>query len=131
MPKSLYMLKTNKCYMPKDIYEKFVKRTKIDIPTDLRTSKNLNYILSKEQELKNHSKNIGEECVIGIWGYPRPCGRIEGYGIHTKTEAETILSEQKKKKDNRIVFGDLYYSLSWFKRKKERLKKNEVSLSLC
>ncbi len=110
------------------IYEKFVNRTKIDVPIDLRTSKNLDYILSEEQKLKNYSKSKGEECVIGIWGYPLPHGRIEGYGLHTREEADEILAEQRQIKDNRIFFAGFYYTLSWFERKKQRLKAN-LSLS--
>lgn len=105
-----------------DIYHAFINRRKIDISVDLRVSKDLDYILLKEEELKEYSEKTGEDCVIGIWGYPLPQGRIEGYGIHTKKEADVIIDAQRQKKDNRIYFGTFYYDLAWFERKKERLQ---------
>jgi len=105
-----------------DIYDLFINRKKIDISVDLRISKDLDYLLLKEKELKEYSENAGEECIIGVWGYPLPRGRIEGYGVHTRKKADKIIYAQRQEKDKRIYFGTFYYDLAWFERKKKRLR---------
>ncbi len=105
-----------------NIYEIYTERNKIDISQNLRMSRDAPYVMSIEEKLLQAEKELGEECVICAWGYPLPHGKIEGYGIHTRQEADKILTFQREHKGATIFLNPNYFDKEWFKQKRKRLR---------
>ena len=107
---------------PEEIYDLYINRKVIELPEDLRTSKSLDYVVSKFEELKAFERGVNEECVIGIWGFPMPHGRHEGYGLYTRREYNALLNAQAKNTVALIHLAPKCYDKNWFKRKIEKRK---------
>ncbi len=91
---------------------------KIDIPTDIRTSKDRRYIELKERELKAY-QNLGfKDPVIVVLGNG-PFDPVE-YRVMEREEALNLRQDQLEQ-DSHPQIGAFMYDLTWFEKKKERL----------
>ncbi len=90
------------------------------IYANLRTSQNLDLIRSLESILKELSNNSREKYVLASWISP-PFGRIAGYGVYTKKEAQELNARSKNERWGFPRFGSIY-DISRLERKIESLK---------
>lgn len=102
---------------PQEIFQAYKNRRVIDVPHDLFSSPDIDYVLAKFQELKAFEEEAGEEAIIGIWGFPRPHGRPRGHGLYTRSEYDTILTAQERNSRALIFLAPDGHDKYWFERK--------------